>query len=170
MSSSSASATKSAALKSAKYKAITRARLRRRRQGIDLGEAGLGPNRIRGASRLREGIAGTPSSGNHILQGAENFVLGDVDIIAAGGNVERHRHEHVHVHIHVSTGRRRRSLTGDRARQSHGNEREYATAAEPQWRPTNVGRALHSTSGADDPSGQKTHHQRHLYIVSFFFF
>ncbi|KAF5329836.1 hypothetical protein D9611_013428 [Ephemerocybe angulata] len=150
-SSSLSTSTKGPALKSAKYKVIASAKLRRRRQGVDLGAAALGPNHVRelvadsvrrargqfgwhprtdtrlvlisctttGTSRLREGIAGTPSSGNHIFQGAENFVLGDVDIIAAGGNVERHRHEHVHVHIHVSTGRRRRSLTGDRALATH---------------------------------------------------
>ncbi|KAF6754633.1 hypothetical protein DFP72DRAFT_898382 [Ephemerocybe angulata] len=204
-SSSSSTTTKGAALKSAKYKALTSARLRRRRQGIDFGEAGLGPNSIRelvadsvrstrpqfglqprtharlvlisctttGASRLREGSAGTASSVNHIFQGAENFVLGDVDIIAAGGNVERHRHEHIHVHIHVSTGRGRRHLAGDSMRHSQATVHEYGTGAETFWarRPTNGGggMALHSTSGGILAVNDNQSKTAQLLCITFFF-
>ncbi|KAF6754636.1 hypothetical protein DFP72DRAFT_361556 [Ephemerocybe angulata] len=126
-----------------------------------------------GASRLRESRVGAASSGNHIFQGAENLVLGDIDIIAAGGNVERHRHEHIHVHIHISTGRGRRSLAGDRMRQSQANEREYATAAESWGRLTNVGSgsraALHSTSGdvlVDDQKEPSRHRRLFLFFLS----
>ncbi|KAF6751899.1 hypothetical protein DFP72DRAFT_1171989 [Ephemerocybe angulata] len=119
---------------------------RKRRLGIDLGEAGLGPERIRAlvaesvenlrytheAGRQRgtrpnvvltvsyatgaprsSGTRGATSTATHILQNAENLVLGDVDIITAGGNVERHRHEHIHAHVHIQitrVGRRTRGI------------------------------------------------------------
>ncbi|KAF6754641.1 hypothetical protein DFP72DRAFT_1124208 [Ephemerocybe angulata] len=54
---------------------------------------------------LREDRAATGGPGSHIFQGAENLVFRDVDIIAAGGNVERHRHEHIHVHVHFHRSR-----------------------------------------------------------------
>ncbi|KAF6754632.1 hypothetical protein DFP72DRAFT_1045830 [Ephemerocybe angulata] len=82
---------------------------RRRRLGIDLGEAGLGPERIRGgfSSRIPRGSRSTASTAaSNFFQNAENFVLKDVDITTAGGNVERH--EHIHIHIHIVQAPRRR--------------------------------------------------------------
>ncbi|KAF6754621.1 hypothetical protein DFP72DRAFT_361433 [Ephemerocybe angulata] len=139
-------AMKKSALKSTKCSllAARKASLQRKRRiGIDLGEAGLGPERIRalvaesvenlrrthkarrqsrgafpnvvltvslatGAPRL-SGSRGAASTAANIFQNAENFVLGDVDIITAGGNVERHRHEHIHIHIHIVRAPRRRA-------------------------------------------------------------
>ncbi|KAF6751891.1 hypothetical protein DFP72DRAFT_1047529 [Ephemerocybe angulata] len=54
---------------------------------------------------LPEDRTGPEGPGSHIFQGAENLVFRDVDIIAAGGNVERHRHEHIHVHVHFHRSR-----------------------------------------------------------------
>ncbi|KAF5329880.1 hypothetical protein D9611_013418 [Ephemerocybe angulata] len=159
-------AMKKSALKSTKCSllAARKASLqRKRRLGIDLGEAGLGPERIRGGSqfassgeRLHSADAhagvtalvaesvenlrsahearqrgnvvltvsfatggprpsrglGAASMAANIFQNAENFVLGDVDIITAGGNVERHEHIHVHIHI-VRAPRRRARDSGD---------------------------------------------------------
>ncbi|KAF6751889.1 hypothetical protein DFP72DRAFT_1047525, partial [Ephemerocybe angulata] len=101
---------KKSGVKSAKYSllAARKASLqRKRRLGIELSEAGLGPERIRGAPRLG-GPRSTASTAANILQNAENFVLGDVDIITAGGNVERHMHEHIHLHIYIAGAPRRR--------------------------------------------------------------
>ncbi|KAF6751884.1 hypothetical protein DFP72DRAFT_467723 [Ephemerocybe angulata] len=173
-------AMKKSALKSTKCSllAARKASLQRKRRiGIDLGEAGLGPERIRGESqsmvlsllpaggkgklhstdahagvtalvaesvenlrrthKARRQSQGTfpnvvltvsfatgaprPSRGlgaasmaANIFQNAENFVLGDVDIITAGGNVERHEHIHVHIHIvRAPTARRRARGSGD---------------------------------------------------------
>ncbi|KAF6754623.1 hypothetical protein DFP72DRAFT_898371, partial [Ephemerocybe angulata] len=117
---------------------------RKRRLGIDLSEAGLGPERIRALvaesvenlrrtheARRRQrtspnvvltvsyaatGGSSPHSKGRtadlhatHHFQNAENLVLGDVDIITAGGNVERHMHEHFHFHVHIVRPPRRRA-------------------------------------------------------------
>ncbi|KAF5329871.1 hypothetical protein D9611_013431 [Ephemerocybe angulata] len=137
---------KKSALKSAKGSLLAARNAglqRKRRLGIDLGETGLGPERIRalvaesveslrlthearrqrtcpnvvltvsyatGAPRLG-GTRGASGPATHILQNAENLVLGDVEIVTAGGNVERHRHEHIHIHIHIArSGRRTRGI------------------------------------------------------------
>ncbi|KAF6751886.1 hypothetical protein DFP72DRAFT_906410 [Ephemerocybe angulata] len=117
---------------------------RKRRLGIDLSEAGLGPERIRalvlesvenlrrihearrrqrtspnvvltvsyaatgGSSPLSRGRTADLHATHH-FQNAENLVLGDVEIVTAGGNVERHMHEHFHFHIQVVRPPRRRA-------------------------------------------------------------
>ncbi|KAF6754622.1 hypothetical protein DFP72DRAFT_1124192 [Ephemerocybe angulata] len=68
-----------------------------------------------GASRSRLERTGSTNLAPNIFQGAENVVLGEVDIITAGGHVERHRHEHIHVHIHLSRVVRRTRGFGDSA-------------------------------------------------------
>lgn len=156
-------AMKKSALKSTKCSllAARKASLqRKRRLGIDLGEAGLGPERIRGGPRPSRGL-GAASMAANIFQNAENFVLGDVDIITAGGNVERH--EHIHVHIHIVRAPRRR------ARDSAGDSDTFPEGGLPDHIRGGL-RHLYSTRGGDARVDDRMPHAMIQIAPIFFFF